>query len=315
MEKRTLYKEGTFKKGNFHTHSTRSDGIASPEEIAKAYKELGYDFLAITDHWVYGIHENLNSEDFLLFPGTELDIETPKRTDHHIVAIGLPETNTIPDAYTFEKERFGNRLSTPERIIEYFGQRGNATIYAHPYWSKVDSTDIKYLQGLLGMEIYNHASEVETNNGNSETYYDHFLFVRNKTFCFATDDAHDLRRQSIGGFIMVKCREFSHRGILKAIKDGSFYASSGPLLEDFYVEDTKDDLRKKGYNKIAKVTCLPCKDIYFKTPHTGDHIYSEKGSLTSAEFLLRGDEEYVRVVLKNEKGEKAWSQPIWLWPL
>ena len=314
MEKRTLYKEGFFKKGNLHTHSTRSDGSNSPKEIAKVYKESGYDFLAITDHWVYGVHEDLNSEEFLLFPGTELDIETPERKDHHIVAIGLPDTNKIPDAYTFEKERFTNQLSTPERIIEYFGQKGNATIYAHPYWSKVDSSDIKYLQGILGIEIYNHGSEFESNNGNSETYYDHFLFVRNKTFCFATDDAHDLLPHILGGFIVVKTKEFSHRGILQAIKDGSFYASSGPLIKDFYVEDIlEDDLRKKGYQKRAKVFCAPCKDIYLKTPHTNNHIYSDGNKLTMGEFLLRGDEEYVRIVLKDEKGQKAWSQPIWLW--
>ena len=27
MEKRTLYKEGTYKKGNLHTHTTWSDGM------------------------------------------------------------------------------------------------------------------------------------------------------------------------------------------------------------------------------------------------------------------------------------------------
>ena len=108
MEKRTLYHEGTFKKGNLHTHSTRSDGINTPEEIAAHYRKKGYDFLAITDHWVYGTNENLNRQDFLVFPGTELDIELPGRKDHHLVGFGLPESNRIPDGYTFEEERKGN---------------------------------------------------------------------------------------------------------------------------------------------------------------------------------------------------------------
>ena len=195
MEKRTLYAEGSFKKGNLHTHSTRSDGKYTPAEIAEHYRSKGYDFLAITDHWVYGTHQELNREDFLMFPGTELDIELPGRKDHHLVGFGLPETNTIPDYYTFEEERKDITLSTAERIIEYFGQHGNVTLYGHPYWSKVDSDEIKYLQGLIGMEIYNHGSEYWENNGNSETYFDHFLFVRNRTYCFAcllyTSDAAD----------------------------------------------------------------------------------------------------------------------------
>lgn len=302
MKKRTLYADGVYKKGNLHTHSTRSDGVNTTAEIAAHYREEGYDFLAITDHWVYGTNQELNRDDFLLFPGTELDIELPGRKDHHIVGIGLPETNRIPDGYTFEKERQDITLTTPERIIEYFGQRGNITIYAHPYWSKVDSAEIKYLQGLSGMEIYNHCSEYYGNNGNSETYFDHFLFVRNKTYCFATDDAHDLKKNSLGGFIMVKTRRFTHEGILQAILDGSFYASSGPLIRDFYVEGNR-----------AVVACEPCEHIYFLTPHTGESYHDEEKGMTEAEFQLKGDEEYVRVVLKDAKGRKAWTQPIWLW--
>lgn len=146
MEKRTLYREGTYKKGNLHTHTTWSDGMHTPKETAEHYRSQGYDFLALTDHWVYGIHPELNRDDFLLFPGTELDIELPGRKDHHLVGFGLPETNRIPEHYTFEEERKNGVLTTAERIIEYFGQRGNVTLYGHPYWSKIDSTDIKYLQ-------------------------------------------------------------------------------------------------------------------------------------------------------------------------
>ena len=68
MEKRTLYREGTYKKGNLHTHTTWSDGMHTPKETAEHYRSQGYDFLALTDHWVYGIHPELNRDDFLLFP-------------------------------------------------------------------------------------------------------------------------------------------------------------------------------------------------------------------------------------------------------
>lgn len=39
MEKRTLYKEGTFKKGNLHTHTTWSDGANTPKETADGYRK------------------------------------------------------------------------------------------------------------------------------------------------------------------------------------------------------------------------------------------------------------------------------------
>lgn len=37
-------------KGNLHTHSFWSDGNDFPEMIASSYKDLGYHFLALTDH-------------------------------------------------------------------------------------------------------------------------------------------------------------------------------------------------------------------------------------------------------------------------
>jgi len=37
-------------KGNLHAHTTFSDGRRPVEEVIGRYRELGYDFLAITDH-------------------------------------------------------------------------------------------------------------------------------------------------------------------------------------------------------------------------------------------------------------------------
>ena len=43
---------GRFWRGNLHTHSTRSDGLRSPEEVCRFYEAAGYDFLALTDHYL-----------------------------------------------------------------------------------------------------------------------------------------------------------------------------------------------------------------------------------------------------------------------
>lgn len=44
-------------KGALHVHTTCSDGALSPEEALRVYRDLGFDFVALTDH------------DFLLRPG------------------------------------------------------------------------------------------------------------------------------------------------------------------------------------------------------------------------------------------------------
>jgi len=44
-------------KGALHTHSTCSDGELTPEQVVDVYSDLGFDFVALTDH------------DFLMQPG------------------------------------------------------------------------------------------------------------------------------------------------------------------------------------------------------------------------------------------------------
>ena len=46
-------------KLGLHTHTTLSDGKATPEEAARIYLEEGYDAIAITDHWRYGDEDEI----------------------------------------------------------------------------------------------------------------------------------------------------------------------------------------------------------------------------------------------------------------
>ena len=75
-------------KGNLHTHSTNSDGRLSPEEVIRLYREEGYDFLALTDHWFMG--EERQEENFLLLSGAEYDVGNNVRDGiYHVVGIGM----------------------------------------------------------------------------------------------------------------------------------------------------------------------------------------------------------------------------------
>ncbi|MGM0400610.1 MAG: DNA polymerase/3'-5' exonuclease PolX, partial [Chloroflexota bacterium] len=79
-------------RGDLQTHTTASDGRASLEEMAHAARELGHDYLAITDHSAYiGVTQGLDAdelkeqideidrlneemEDFILLKSIEVDI-------------------------------------------------------------------------------------------------------------------------------------------------------------------------------------------------------------------------------------------------
>ena len=69
---------GRFWRGNLHTHSTLSDGHRSPEEVCRFYETAGYDFLALTEHfleqygWPLVDTRPFRSETFTTIIGAEL---------------------------------------------------------------------------------------------------------------------------------------------------------------------------------------------------------------------------------------------------
>jgi hypothetical protein len=65
-------------RGNLHAHTTFSDGLRPAAEVVARYRELGYDFLAITDHEDrveadYWRRLPRGSHGLLVLPGIELD--------------------------------------------------------------------------------------------------------------------------------------------------------------------------------------------------------------------------------------------------
>lgn len=104
-------------RGNLHAHTTFSDGVRSPERLIAAYEELGYDFLAITDHedLIPGRYWEALQElapSLLLFRGVELNYEP---LDQHVgKVLGDRETLYVlnhPARYRLSVEETVKRIA------------------------------------------------------------------------------------------------------------------------------------------------------------------------------------------------------------
>lgn len=77
------------KKGDFHIHSTSSDGKCTPKEIIDLAKKRNVDIIAITDHNATdGIDEALESAlklGITVIPGVELSTKYNNKTKVHIL--------------------------------------------------------------------------------------------------------------------------------------------------------------------------------------------------------------------------------------
>ena len=80
-------------RGDLHMHTTLSDGHASVEEMAAAARELGYEYIAITDHSAsHGFGNDVQPDELL----RRLE-EIRALPDLGIAVLAGTETNVLPD--------------------------------------------------------------------------------------------------------------------------------------------------------------------------------------------------------------------------
>ena len=296
MKKSHFPEGGVWLKGNIHSHSTVSDGMFTPKELAELYASHGYAFLSMTDHNVFVGHEERPEEEIILLTGLEHDIEYSADKCTHVVgnaAAGKEKTDYLCKRY------FAGEL-TDQQLVDMMRADGQFVSLAHPVWSRMEPEEILGLEGIHAIEVFNNGTEHLCHGGNAEVWWDMLLRHGKKVFATAVDDVH-VADDLFGGWVWVKAAERSREAILDALFQGAFYASTGPVIQDF---------GREGLD--VYVSCSACREIHFVTyPPRGKSFFAEDGApLTEAALTLTGREAYVRVVCVDENGRCAWSNPI-----
>ena len=288
-------------KGGLHCHTTRSDGRGEPADVMRLHKENGYDFLAITDHRIYNYENFAPETGITVIPGMEMDrnLPGPGIHCHHIVTIG-PEKkdgNGFDQDQRFESAKITTQAECQE-MLDMLHANGNMTVYCHPEWSGVTAREFEDLTGNFAMEIWNSGCAIEDGVDTNAAYWDELLAQGKRIWGVATDDGHQMY-QHCKGWVMVNS-ENNVTSILEALKNGAFYSSCGPEIYDFYVED--------GY---AHIKCSPVKTIQFVHLRVPYKLVKapEGGTITEGSINVWRT-EYVRAVVTDAEGRRAWTNPI-----
>lgn len=112
-------------KGDFHLHSTASDGTKSPTWVMETAAAKGVRMLSLTDHdSSEGLVEARAAADRLglrLIPGMEISTDLGK-ADVHLLAYGFdPAARPLQDFAAWQRE---GRLGRTRRIVEILGEHG-----------------------------------------------------------------------------------------------------------------------------------------------------------------------------------------------
>jgi len=288
---------GRFFKGNLHTHSTRSDGELSPAEVCRRYREKGYDFLCVSDHFraVYGFPvtdtRDFRTNRFTTILGAEMHAGANSKGEiWHILAVGLPA-----DLAPTRDDETAPALAARCRAAGAF------VVIAHPQWSGLTMVDVDALDSAHGIEVFNHTCLLHADRPDGAYLMDEAASRGRMLFACATDDAHARGVDDLfGGWVMVKAAEPAPETLLEALKAGNFYASQGPEIHDVQLD--RDGVR---------ITSSPVARAIVVGPGSANRRVHGEG-LTDITVPLEGLEgrPWLRVTVVDAEGKRAWTHPF-----
>lgn len=305
MPTRFFTADGKFYRGNLHTHSTGSDGALEPKEVCRRYQAEGYDFIALTDHFVglfdYPITDTtaFRNENFTTILGAELHTGSMDNGHlWHLLGVGLPTDFTPPNAPHFKPVKGSESAAS---IAQRARDAGAYVTIVHPHWSGLTEADARSITAAHAVEIYNHGCVVDNDRGEGFLTLEHLLNEGSHLNMIATDDAHFHTPDFFGGWVMVKATENEPEALLASLKAGEFYSTTGPQINDIRV--TEDSV---------EVDCTPAVNILVQGQ--GSPMARVGGeSLTTGKVPLErlSHSPWIRVTVIDRAGKRAWSNPIW----
>lgn len=314
-------------KGQLHLHSARSkDSQTPPTEVIRWYREHGYDFIVFTDHNRAGAPAPEPGSPLVL-PGVELtqNLDTctppPEAGEQCLLHVNaLLVTAPAPRFDPWIPGAVRDRLEAYRQGLRAALELGAIAQLNHPNFHHGADASLLFTlvrdNGLRFFEIANGSFDAE-NRGDAkhpstEEIWDELLTAGAWIFGTATDDAHHYydaeaaarRGEAVytgdRGFVMVRAARDA-TAIREALLRGDFYSSSGVLLQRAELENGRLYVAvapsAKGKHRITFVGA-------------GGRVLARKDA-RAADFALKAAPAgYLRAVVEDAHGRKAWLQPV-----
>ena len=299
---------GVWYKGQLHTHTLNSDGDSTPDDVARWYREHGYNFVVITDHNYLTSVDGLNSlhganDKFLVIKGEEV---TDRFGDKPIHVNGL-------DPAGFIRPPGGNSVVTMvQNMIDAIRSARGVPSINHPnYGWAISAEDLTQLQRTRLFEVFNGHPLVNNLGGGGvpglEETWDRILSSGKLLYGIAVDDAHYFKRPEDTtvprpgfGWVHIRAPRLDARALVEALERGDFYSSTGVELQSI-------DASPKALTIAVKVD----RSSKYRIQFIGRRgkLLAEMTS-SPASYAFKGDEGYVRAKVIESNGKVAWVQPV-----
>jgi len=298
---------GYWFKGNVHTHSLRSDGDSTPDQVAAWYRDHDYDFLALTDHNVLSPAGMLNARygadhQFLILQGEEVTDSSDGRPIH---------LNGLGVSASVEPQHGANAVDVMQRNADAIRRAGGVPLLNHPnYLSPIGAETLRQVERAPLLELFNGNPTTNTFGSQGvpgvEELWDRMLSSGRLAYGVADDDAHSFRSSDPGtagpgrGWVFVHAERLAAQPILAALERGDFYASTGVELSNYEV--TATGLTVEIREELSRT---------YRMQFIGRNgRVLEEATSTCASYTFSDTDAYVRVRIQDSSGALAWTQPV-----
>jgi len=346
-------------KGNLHTHSLWSDGNDFPEMISDWYRQKGYHFLAISDHntlqsgqkWmevekVQSRSHGQAFEKYLSRFGKSWVETRGEPGSPRVSTQDLPNRERyfskpwpwLPDCTFSTSIHFCETMENNLRaVLEQEKAKGREILphLNHPNFKYgITFEDLAAVMAERFFEVYNghpgvnHLGNAE--NPGIERMWDLANHLRvNKLggsvlYGVGTDDSHEYHGKEGSrpgrGWVMVRAKFLTPEHLIRAMKAGDFYSSSGVSLKDVQWDNE---------TKTLSVEIDPQDGVTYWTEYLVTDVDGEPedigrvGEATQqlrSSYTLKKGETIVRAVITSslvpedpvwkEQKQQAWTQPF-----
>jgi hypothetical protein len=200
------------------------------------------------------------------------------------------------------------------QILEIINISGAFSVLDHPNWRwGYGVEEIASVPNAHAFEVYNGAPTCN-NHGDSEhpstdVLWDSLLSRGVRLFGVASDDAHDYSvvnptyaEPPFTGWICVRAENLTKQAILESLFRGDFYSSNHPVITSMSWTRERLEIQIQEIDQIR-----------YTTTFIGKHgKILQRVCGANALYVPIGNEGYIRAVVSDTDGHKAWMQPLFL---
>lgn len=322
-------------KGDFHAHSTLSDGVLTPRRFIEEAERERLDFFAITDHNTWAYPHFADSENVTVIPGVEVTMPYGHFNVFSTDADEPTWMGELPDPGPVEHDE--SQRGRASSLVSAVAAQGLRASINHPLlfpweWTDTDAP----LAGFRYLEVWNDPTWPENRLANPAALemWTRWLNAGLRITALGGSDFHDPEKMLRGDGVTVD----GHRigiprsyvdaaartpdAILDAVDRGRVYVTMGPTLE-FLVETAHgtaalgDHLGPVEGPLWISARAWGPGDLEIHVIAHGESVASSAGHDPGVEHRLDPDPStpgWVRIDVHGTEGVEAFTNPVYFGP-